>query len=149
MGAPVYPTILTKADWDRNKATIGKHPTELGVKAALDAAWNEWRQIDWSVLQQCAVFLLKGMSRPLISHLIARMQQAGPRIATTRTALRNLANVCGEIVKRYERTVTFAKPTIEHVRNMQKAAMDFGAARGKCARRREPGWRGSRIGSLS
>lgn len=127
MAAPVYPTVLTKADWDLNKGTIGKHQTELGIKAALEAAWNEWRQIDWSVLQQCTVSNLKGLPRPLIDHQIARLQQAMPRIAATRTALASLGAVTRDVVMRYERSATFAKPTIDHVRKMQKAAVDFAA----------------------
>src|SRR5690349_18658904 len=127
MAAPVYPTILTKADWDRNKGTIGKQPTELGIKTALEAAGNEWRQIDWTVVQQCTAFTLKDLPRPVITQLIGRIQQAALRIAATRTALSNLANVCGGVVQRYERAVTFAKPTIDHVRKMQKAASDFSA----------------------
>ena len=127
MPAPVYPTILTKTDWDANKGTIGKHPTELGIKARVEAAWNEWRQIDWSLVQQCTVIMLKDLPRPQIIHLIARIQQAAPRIAATRTALSNLADTCRDVVMRYERAVTFAKPTIEHVRKMQRAATDFSA----------------------
>lgn len=127
MAAPVYPAILTKADWDRNKGTIGRHPTELGIGAALEAAWNEWRQIDWSMLPQCTAATLKTLPHPLILHLIARLQQAMPRIAATRAALGNLGVVTREVVARYERAATFARPTIEHVRKMQQAAVEFAA----------------------
>lgn len=137
MAAPAYPTILTKADWDRSKGTIGKHPTELGIKAALEAAWNEWRQIDWSVLQQCTVGNLKVLPRAQIVHMIARLQQAMPRIAAARTSLGKLGDVTRDVVARYERAATFAKPAIDHVRRMQKAAVDFAAELEKSNLQRE------------
>ncbi len=127
MAAPVYPTILTKADWDERKGAIGKDPTELGIAAAVDAAWNEWRQIEWSIALECRPGHLKILPRSLILYLAARLQYAVPRVAAARAAFLELGKVTGDVVARYERAATFPKPAIDHVREMSEAAIAFAA----------------------
>ncbi|HEV8377341.1 MAG TPA: hypothetical protein VGP99_00710 [Tepidisphaeraceae bacterium] len=127
MPAPVYPTILTKADWDKNKGTIGKAPNELGIGPAVSAAWNAWTKVDWSVLNECSIKNLAELAHPLAIHLVMRIQQAIPRIPPVCEALQNLANIIRDVLARYGRAATFPKPTLEHIAKMQQAAIEFRA----------------------
>jgi len=127
MPAPVYPTILTKANWDANKGTMGKAPNELGIGPAVNAAWSAWTQVDWSVLNDCNPRNLAQLPHPVANHLVMRIQQAIPRISAVCDALLKLANTIADVLSRYGRAVTFPKPTLEHIAKMQQAATDFRA----------------------
>jgi len=127
MPVPVYPTILTKADWDKNKGTMGKAPNELGIGPAVSAAWAAWTKVDWSVLNECQINNLAQLAHPLAIHLQMRVQQAIPRIPPVIDALQSLANVINDVLLRYGRAATFSKPTLEHIAKMRQAALDFRA----------------------
>src|SRR5262245_45846667 len=47
---PVYPTILTRADWDKSKGTVGRAPNELGVGSAVWNAESAFKNVDWKFL---------------------------------------------------------------------------------------------------
>src|SRR5207245_4871084 len=124
MPAPVYPTILTKANWDANKGAIGKAPSELGSGPAIVNAETSFHKIDWNIPGNYTQRQLRDIPHPILVGLCLAMQVQEPRIQPAYEALLTLANVASGVVSRYERSVTFPKPTIEHVRKIQQTATE-------------------------
>ena len=126
MSTPVYPAILTKSDWDKNKGTIGKAANELGIGRAVADAEAAFKAIDWAPLNRSySAAELKGMPHASLSTLVTQLQTQHQRLQDACDALLKLANTTYHVVQNYERAATFAKPTIEHVRRMKQTATDF------------------------
>ena len=125
MPVPVYPTILTKIDWDANKGTIGKAPNELGIGSAVAKAQGDFQRVDWNVLNNATFENLKKEPKSVITNLPARLQEQDRQARTASDSLLQLADVTGSVVSRYERAATFPKPLIEHVRKMKEAALQL------------------------
>jgi hypothetical protein len=129
MATPVYPAILTKFDWDKNKGTIGKTANELGIGRAVADAEAAFKAIDWTPFNQSyTAQALKGIPHANLSALVTQIQAQQQRLQDSCDALLKLANTTYQVVQSYERATTFAKPTIEHVRRMKQTATDFRTA---------------------
>jgi hypothetical protein len=133
MPVAVYPAILTKADWDKNKGAISKHPNELGIGLAVVAAEGNYKNIDRKALVDITPQKLKEQSRnsAFLLSLLPQVQRQLGRVREAYDALIRLADVTGGVVARYERAVTFPKPVIEHVRKMNAAALELVGSFGK------------------
>jgi hypothetical protein len=122
MPPPIYPAILTKANWDTNKGSIAKAPNELGIGPAISTAETSFNKIDWNIPGNPSPRQLRDTPHPILCGLCLAMQVQQPRARAAYEALVTLANVAAGVVSRYERAVTFPKPIIEHVRKIQQAA---------------------------
>ena len=74
MPLAAYPTILTKADWDKNKGAIGKHPNELGIGLAVTAAEGNCKNIDWNILANVTPQKLKDQPSAFLLSLLPRVE---------------------------------------------------------------------------
>src|SRR6266446_232593 len=129
MEAPVYPTILTRADWDKNKANMGKAPNELGIGPAVDAAQRSFNNVDWKFLGEINARQLEAMIGDSDSSVFFGMSE---RVRQQRGFIRPacdsqlaLADACARVVINYGRAATFPKSAIEHVAKMKDAAVAF------------------------
>jgi len=126
---PVYPAILTRADWDKNKGTIGKAPNELGIGPAVDAAQKALNNIDWEFLAEINAAKLEAMigdvDGTVFFGMSERVRQQRGFIRAACDSQLALADACARVVVQYGRAVTFPKAAIEHVGRMKTAAVDF------------------------
>jgi len=121
----VYPVILTKANWDLNKGTMGKAPNELGIGPAITAAQTDFNKIDWKAAAGVEAPTLNDYNDGQIRQLLDKLRLARQSLRDCINDLQTLSNTATTVVINYERAVTFTKPQIEHVRNIKQAAIEF------------------------
>src|SRR3954471_7330053 len=116
---PAYPVILTKLNWDLNKGTMGKAPNELGIGPAITDAQTHFNKIDWKAASSVDDPTLVDYNELQIRQLLDKLRAARQEVRTCINALQTLSNTATTVVSNYERSVTFTKIQIEHVRRIK------------------------------
>src|SRR5688500_6318953 len=103
MPVPVYPTIITRIDWDRNKGTMGKAPNELGIGPAVSKAEGDFRRVDWDLLDKFGpnpetYKKNEDNFEKIQKNLLARVEEQQRRGRAASDSLLALADVTGGVV---------------------------------------------------
>src|SRR4051812_10922167 len=122
---PVYPVVLTKANWDLNKGSMGKAPNELGIGPAITAAQTDFNKIDWKAAEITDSLVIADYNELQISQLLGKMRAARQSVLTCINDLQTLSSTAATVASNYERSVTFTKPQIDHVRRIKEASIEF------------------------
>jgi hypothetical protein len=122
---PTYPVILTKSNWDLNKGSMGKAPGELGIGPAITAAQTDFNKIDWKAASSVEDPTINDYNDIQIRQLLDKLRAAQQSVRACINDLQTLSNTATTVISNYERSVTFTKLQIEHVRRIKEASIEF------------------------
>lgn len=123
MAIPQIPTILTKADWDKEKGVLAKAMVgETGVGAAMDKVKAAYAAVDWKKFNAKTVFAQDPSDEALVDNALKLAKAEFSKVEKVRAELRSLETLAQKAQATFKGKTLVPKSATEHAGKIASAA---------------------------
>lgn len=121
---PVWPMILTNADWQKKKGAFAKVAGKSGVGEAMTAAEKAFKKIDWNIFVAQSILPAQRDQDVIVARKAASITAFKTTVEPTRVQLKKLRDVATKTAGDWKKSKLIPSSATKHVQDVAKAA-DF------------------------